>query len=97
MGEYLQNTGWGYIFSPGNLPLITLSQNNSSHHRSIEFEDIGTEEGSFLLAKCPESDDSDSNLVVNPKYNKINRAMIDLKRNSCYGPGLANENIFQGF
>ena len=40
-----------------------------------------------LLAKCPESDNSENNLGLNPQYNKVNRAMIDSKKNSGGGPG----------
>jgi hypothetical protein len=49
-----------------------------------------------LLAKCPESDDSDSNLVLNPQYNKVNRAIIDLMRNSGWGSWLGKQKYFSG-
>jgi hypothetical protein len=40
-----------------------------------------------LLAKCPESDNYENNPGLNPQYNKVNRAMIDMKKNSGGGPG----------
>jgi hypothetical protein len=36
-----------------------------------------------LLAKCPESDNYENNPGLNPQYNKVNRAMIDMKKNSA--------------
>ena len=53
--------------------------------------------GVGLLAKCPESDNSDKNLGLNPQNNKGNRAIIDSMKNSGGGPGQANENIFHGY
>ena len=40
-----------------------------------------------LIAKCPESDNSDNNLGLNPQNYKGNRAIVDSKKNSGGGPG----------
>jgi hypothetical protein len=40
-----------------------------------------------LLAKCSESDNFENNLEVNPQYNKVNREIIDMKKNYGGGPG----------
>jgi len=43
--------------------------------------------GVGLIAKCPESDNSDNNLGLNPQNYKGNRAIVDSKKNSGGGPG----------